>query len=111
MKSRLADILKATDACHPDHPHLVKAFDKIVGVLNHINEDKRKTEGQFTMFEVVNKIKNCPPSILSSQRKLICMTDAKLLLNENDNLTIMKDQTVTIFLYNDMVQVKLSYII
>lgn len=28
--------------------------------FSHINEDKRKTEGQVAMFTIVNDIENCP---------------------------------------------------
>lgn len=98
------DILKATDKCIPDHRQLELAYDKIVGVLNHINEDKRKTEGQVAMFDVVNDIKDCPAFILSAQRKLIGKVDAKLLLNENESLVPHKD-FVTLFLFNDLIQV------
>ena len=29
---------------------------------SHINEDKRKTEGQVVMFDIMNDIDNCPVS-------------------------------------------------
>lgn len=29
----------------------------------HINEDKRKTENQVVMFDIMNEIDNCPVSI------------------------------------------------
>ena len=32
-------------------------------VCSHINEDKRKTESQVVMFDIVNDIDNCPVSI------------------------------------------------
>lgn len=32
--------------------------------MTHINEDKRKTEGQVALFDIFNDIDNCPVSIL-----------------------------------------------
>jgi hypothetical protein len=32
--------------------------------MTHINEDKRKTEGQLVMFDIFNDIDNCPVSLL-----------------------------------------------
>jgi hypothetical protein len=32
--------------------------------MTHINEDKRKTEGQLVMFNIFNDIDNCPVSLL-----------------------------------------------
>jgi len=32
--------------------------------MTHINEDKRKTEGQLVMFDIFNDIDNCPVSSL-----------------------------------------------
>lgn len=31
--------------------------------MTHINEDKRKTEGQLVMFDIFNDIDNCPVSL------------------------------------------------
>lgn len=31
-------------------------------VMSHINEDKRKTEGQLQMFDIYNDIDQCPVS-------------------------------------------------
>ena len=43
-------------------------FFSVFQVLNHINEDKRKTEGQTKIFEIFSDIENCPPEIVSSHR-------------------------------------------
>jgi len=34
--------------------------------MTHINEDKRKTEGQVVLFDIFNDIDNCPVSIYES---------------------------------------------
>lgn len=31
--------------------------------MTHINEDKRRTEGQVVLFDIFNDIDNCPVSI------------------------------------------------
>lgn len=44
-------------------PHCVLANTYIFKIsCRHINEDKRKTEGQVAMFDIVNDIENCPVS-------------------------------------------------
>lgn len=58
------DILKHSDKNNPDHQALVLALASIREVMTHINEDKRKTEGQVVLFDIFNDIDNCPVSIL-----------------------------------------------
>lgn len=31
--------------------------------MTHINEDKRRTEGQVVLFDIFNDIDNCPVSL------------------------------------------------
>merc|ERR1719510_538086 len=67
----LTDILKQTRKEKPDHEDIAQldaALNKIKEVLNHINEDKRKTEGQVKIFEIFSDIENCPPEIVSAHR-------------------------------------------
>lgn len=58
------DILKHSDKNNPDHQALVSALASIREVMTHINEDKRKTEGQVALFDIFNDIDNCPVSSL-----------------------------------------------
>lgn len=61
FKNRLsADILKHTHKNNPDHGALVAALAGLREVMSHINEDKRKTEGQLQMFDIYNDIDQCP---------------------------------------------------
>lgn len=55
-----ADILKHTHKSNPDHAALTKALAGLREVMSHINEDKRKTEGQLQMFDIYNEIDQCP---------------------------------------------------
>lgn len=81
-----------------------------------MNEGKRKTEGQFAMFDLVEDIKDCPPWLLSSKRKLLCQVDAKLLIlgettecGEVPPIQPMKAHTLTLFLFTDVLEVSLIY--
>lgn len=58
----LNDILKHTSKSNADHTALEKALSAIKEVMTHINEDKRKTEGQRVMFDIFNEIHDCPVS-------------------------------------------------
>lgn len=57
------DILKHTNKNNPDHSALVAALAGLREVMSHINEDKRKTEGQLQMFDIYNDIDQCPVTI------------------------------------------------
>lgn len=56
--------MKHSDKNNPDHQALVSAIASIREVMTHINEDKRKTEGQVVLFDIFNDIDNCPVSII-----------------------------------------------
>lgn len=58
--------MKHTGKNNPDHSALEQAISSIREVMTHINEDKRKTEGQMAMFDIFNEIDNCPVSIINS---------------------------------------------
>jgi hypothetical protein len=55
--------LKHTPQSNPDHAALEKALAGIKEVMVHVNEDKRKTEGQVQMFDIFHEIDNCPVSL------------------------------------------------
>lgn len=54
--------MKHTNKSNPDHSALQAAVESIKEVTMHINEDKRRTEGQMALFEIFNDIENCPVS-------------------------------------------------
>ena len=73
------DILKHTkraDPAHEDCEELEKALAKIKEVMTHLNEEKRRTEGQIHIFDVYSEIENCPASIVSSHRSFVSRVDA-----------------------------------
>ncbi|CAI8002154.1 Protein ECT2 [Geodia barretti] len=71
----LQDLLKHTDPHHNDHSTLQQAVDSLKNVMTHINEDKRKTESQMQMFEVLRDIEDCPATVLSSHRQFLRRLD------------------------------------
>ncbi|KAL5236435.1 hypothetical protein ACI65C_003845 [Semiaphis heraclei] len=97
----LNDILKHSDKNNPDHQALVLALASIREVMTHINEDKRKTEGQVVLFDIFNDIDNCPPHLVSSHRSFITKCDVVEL---SDNLSGRGDH-LTIFVFSDVVEV------
>jgi hypothetical protein len=101
----LSDILKNTDKGNPDHKQLKLAIDKVKEVLMHINEDKRKTEGQIAMFDIINDIEECPASLLSANRHFLCKSDAKLILKNENKALPLKGYTLTLFLFNDVLEI------
>ncbi|XP_023233462.1 protein ECT2-like, partial [Centruroides sculpturatus] len=102
----LNDILKHTQKSNPDHAALQKAILSLKEVTNHINENKRKTESQVVMFDIVNDIENCPAHLLSSHRSFIVEIEVQEMEdNFND-----KGDMITMFLFTDMLEVRILFI-
>ena len=79
----LNDLLKHTrksDPGHPDCEPLERALAKIKEVMTHLNEEKRRTEGQIHIFDVYSEIENCPASVVSSHRRLVSNTFSRVQL-------------------------------
>jgi hypothetical protein len=72
----IADILKHTNKSNQDYSALEQALSSVREVMTHINEDKRKTEGQLVMFDIFNDIDNCPVSLLLTACGLRFVTTA-----------------------------------
>ncbi|XP_052783729.1 protein ECT2-like isoform X2 [Mya arenaria] len=71
----LNDIIKRTSKTNPDYVQLEKANNVLKEVMTHINEDKRRTESQVVMFDILKDIENCPASLLSSHRNFLSRVD------------------------------------
>ncbi|XP_070609749.1 protein ECT2 isoform X4 [Erythrolamprus reginae] len=97
----LNDLKKHTAEDNPDKATLESAIESLKEVMTHINEDKRKTEGQRQIFDVVYEVDGCPANLLSSHRCLIQRLETVAL---GDDLCDRGEQ-VTLFLFNDCLEI------
>ena len=94
----LQELSKHTSDEHPDSNMLLQAISKLRSVLEYINEDKRKTQVQMKMFEIVREIQDCPPDLLASHRHFV----TKLDFVEPQSSA---DTVYTFFLFNDYFEI------
>uniref|UniRef100_A0A673JPL3 Protein ECT2-like n=1 Tax=Sinocyclocheilus rhinocerous TaxID=307959 RepID=A0A673JPL3_9TELE len=99
----LNDIKKHTSDDNPDKVTLEKAIESLKEVMTHINEDKRKTEGQKQIFDVVYEVDGCPANLLSSHRSLVHRVETIALGDKPCD----RGEHVTLFLFNDCLEVNL----
>ncbi|XP_058846194.1 protein ECT2-like isoform X4 [Acipenser ruthenus] len=97
----LNDIRKHTAEDNPDKVTLEKAIESLKEVMMHINEDKRKTEGQKQIFDVVYEVDNCPANLLSSHRSLVHRVETISLGDKPCD----RGENVTLFLFNDCLEI------
>lgn len=102
----ISELIKRTDDANLDKKYLTEALESIRRVMNLINEDKRKTEGQIAMFDIVNNIEDCPPSLLSALRRFICKVEARLMfMNSESEVIPSKSHKVVLFLFSDLIEI------
>ncbi|XP_053710341.1 protein ECT2 isoform X1 [Synchiropus splendidus] len=97
----LNDIKKHTLDDNPDKKTLEKAIESLKEVMTHINEDKRKTEGQKQIFDVVYEVDGCPANLLSSHRSLVYRVETTALGDQPCD----RGEHVTLFLFNDCLEI------
>uniref|UniRef100_A0A8C5DGT2 Epithelial cell transforming 2 n=1 Tax=Gouania willdenowi TaxID=441366 RepID=A0A8C5DGT2_GOUWI len=97
----LSDIKKHTSDDNPDKITLEKAIESLKEVMTHINEDKRKTEGQKQIFDVVYEVDGCPANLLSSHRSLVYRVETIALGDQPCD----RGENVTLFLFNDCLEI------
>ncbi|KAM4738952.1 LOW QUALITY PROTEIN: protein ECT2 [Anableps anableps] len=97
----LNDIKKHTSDDNPDKITLERAIESLKEVMTHINEDKRKTEGQKQIFDVVYEVDGCPANLLSSHRNLVHRVETIALGDEPCD----RGEHVTLFLFNDCLEI------
>ncbi|XP_041973967.1 protein ECT2 isoform X7 [Aricia agestis] len=97
----LEDILKHTHKSNPDHAALVSALAGLREVMSHINEDKRKTEGQLQMFDIYNDIDQCPAHLVSSHRSFVSRCEVVELSKELSG----RGDHLVLFLFTDTMEV------
>ncbi|XP_024852896.1 protein ECT2 isoform X6 [Bos indicus] len=97
----LNDLKKHTFEENPDKSTLEKAIESLKEVMTHINEDKRKTEAQRQIFDVVYEVDGCPANLLSSHRSLVQRVET-ISLGEHP---CDRGEQVTLFLFNDCLEI------
>ncbi|KAK2711685.1 hypothetical protein QYM36_012707, partial [Artemia franciscana] len=97
----LNDLLKRTGKSNPDHALLEEALAAIKKVNSYLNEDKRKTDGQVALFEVVNFIENCPANIISSNRNFLNKVEV-IALNTS---SVFRGDLAMLVLFSDILEV------
>ncbi|XP_068599492.1 protein ECT2 [Brachionichthys hirsutus] len=97
----LNDIKKHTSDDNPDKVTLEEAIESLKEVMTHINEDKRKTEGQKQIFDVVYEVDGCPANLLSSHRSLVYRVETVALGEQPCD----RGEHVTLFLFNDCLEI------
>ncbi|XP_053428451.1 protein ECT2 isoform X6 [Nycticebus coucang] len=97
----LNDLKKHTTDENPDKGTLEKAIGSLKEVMTHINEDKRKTEAQKQIFDVVYEVDGCPANLLSSHRSLVQRVET-ISLGEHP---CDRGEQVTLFLFNDCLEI------
>ncbi|XP_050308871.1 protein ECT2 isoform X4 [Anthonomus grandis grandis] len=99
----LKEILKYTPKTNPDHVALEKALESLKEVCTYINEDKRKADGQMTLFNIFNEIDNCPPDLVSSLRHYVIKADV-IQLSSSEGLA-SKGSGLVLYVFSDRVEV------
>ncbi|XP_058921434.1 protein ECT2 isoform X7 [Kogia breviceps] len=97
----LNDLKKHTAEENPDKSTLEKAIGSLKEVMTHINEDKRKTEAQKQIFDVVYEVDGCPANLLSSHRSLVQRVET-ISLGEHP---CDRGEQVTLFLFSDCLEI------
>ncbi|KAM9038032.1 protein ECT2 isoform X1 [Sarcophilus harrisii] len=97
----LNDLKKHTAEDNPDKNTLERAIGSLKEVMTHINEDKRKTEAQKQIFDVVYEVDGCPANLLSSHRSLVQRVET-ISLGEHP---CDRGEQVTLFLFNDCLEI------
>ncbi|XP_039092452.1 LOW QUALITY PROTEIN: protein ECT2 [Hyaena hyaena] len=97
----ITDLKKHTAEENPDKSTLEKAIGSLKEVMTHINEDKRKTEAQKQIFDVVYEVDGCPANLLSSHRSLVQRVET-ISLGEHP---CDRGEQVTLFLFNDCLEI------
>uniref|UniRef100_A0A4X2L3C1 Epithelial cell transforming 2 n=1 Tax=Vombatus ursinus TaxID=29139 RepID=A0A4X2L3C1_VOMUR len=97
----LNDLKKHTADDNPDKNTLERAIGSLKEVMTHINEDKRKTEAQKQIFDVVYEVDGCPANLLSSHRSLVRRVET-ISLGEHP---CDRGEQVTLFLFNDCLEI------
>ncbi|XP_023320077.1 protein ECT2 isoform X4 [Eurytemora carolleeae] len=102
MSLLLNDLLKHTKRGgeHRDIELLEQAIAKVKNVMTHLNEEKRRTEGQIHIFDIYSEIDNCPASVVSSHRSFVCRAECFEVAAAD--VLCGKGYELTLFLFTDI---------
>lgn len=95
----VSGIFDYTDKSSPDYYNLQAAVFSIEQVLTNINEGKRNIDLHVMTLTMFNKIDNCPPNLLWSNRKFFNKTDVIEITNGD----IGRGDCLTLFLFTDCI--------
>lgn len=79
---------KHTPNDHPDYANIVAALDEMRQLANTVNEVKRREEEMTRMFHVVRSVEDCPPTIISAQRRILFEVDSNDVTKEYSHLAL-----------------------
>ncbi|ORZ07807.1 hypothetical protein BCR42DRAFT_148074 [Absidia repens] len=95
----LQELIKHTGPTDPDFAHLSKSLTKIEEIASL--HDDYHTKLIYLFQSMLQSIHNCPASLISQQRSLICYIDA----TEHEMKTLKPLNPVTLFLFTDKIMV------
>merc|ERR1712110_381192 len=72
-------------------------------VLQHVNEDKRKSDSKIEIFNIVYSVQYCPIELVSANRSFYCRIDA--VCKHEGIFHNRKDDRFAMFRFNDCIEV------
>ncbi|CBY25004.1 unnamed protein product [Oikopleura dioica] len=93
------------DSEHPDIPHLDAALQIIKKVTVEVNNARGKAENQVALFDLLTKeISDCPPMILSAQRRFVARYNC-VGLDASACLGTKLNDKLCVVLFNDILMI------
>jgi hypothetical protein len=71
----LQDLKKHTPGDHPEYASIGKALEFMRTLAGTVNDVKRREEEMTRMFHVVRTVEDCPPTLISAHRRILCEAD------------------------------------
>lgn len=97
------ELIKRTPKDHPDQKHLLKAKENLKDILKQINENKREIDTKIKIFDVVNRVENCPIELVSATRSFLTRIDCTCKVE--GYLTNRTNDRMALFLFNDCIEI------
>ncbi|KAK9675227.1 hypothetical protein K7432_016571, partial [Basidiobolus ranarum] len=71
----LKDLKKQTKPDHPDYREVERALEFMTALAVRVNEVKQREEERTQLFTVFNAVRDCPPTMISANRRFTLETD------------------------------------